>query len=94
MGNAKGAGKRRGRKGKYKLVSPAKVGVQGRTHQTRFLPWIPDQVRDDDRGVRRGRGETQRALRQIQARLSRESGSPGPHALNALFALDPGSSPG
>ena len=48
MGNAKGAGKRRGRKGKYKLVSPAKVGVQGRTHQTRFLPWIPDQVRDDE----------------------------------------------
>ena len=48
MGNAKGAEKCRGRKGKFKLVSPAKAGAQGQTHQSLLLPWIPDQVRDDE----------------------------------------------
>jgi hypothetical protein len=47
VGNAEGAEKRRGRKGKFRLVSPAKAGVQGHKHQSRPPPWIPDQVRDD-----------------------------------------------
>ncbi len=49
------SGERRGREGKYKLVSPAKAGVQGHKHQPRLPLWIPDHVRDDDSGERRGR---------------------------------------
>ncbi|MAL76061.1 MAG: hypothetical protein CMM62_13910 [Rhodospirillaceae bacterium] len=61
--NAKGAEERREREGKYKLVSPAKAGAQGHTHQSHLPPWIPDHVRDDDSEERKGRGGTQRAQR-------------------------------
>jgi hypothetical protein len=94
VGNAKGAEKRGGRKDKDRLVSSATAGVQGHRHNSNLPPWIPDHVRDDDGGERKGRGETQRARRQRQARLSREGGSPGPQAQFEPAALDPGSRPG
>ena len=55
----------------YLLVSPAKAGVQGYTHHSHLPPWIPDHVRGDESVERKGRGKTQRARRQRQARLSR-----------------------
>ncbi len=48
VGNAENAEKRRGRKGKYKFVSPAQAGVQEHRHHSHLPLWIPDQVRDDD----------------------------------------------
>ena len=50
MWNAKSAEKRRGRKDKYWLVTPAKAGVQRHTHKPSLPPWIPDHGGDKKRG--------------------------------------------